>query len=77
MSSSAQDHIDLALALVSQVIDPLKAIECRNGDYKRKVLLRRKIIGIAILTIGMQQMQFYHKVLAGRDKVSAERIKAR
>lgn len=75
MSGSAQDHINLALALASQVTEPLKAIERRNGEYKRKVILRRIIIYILIST--MQQMQFYHKILTGRDKVYAERIKAR
>ncbi|KAJ8593663.1 hypothetical protein M405DRAFT_579416 [Rhizopogon salebrosus TDB-379] len=59
MSNSAQDHINLAEALTSQVTEPLKAIERRNGDFKRK------------------QMQFYHKILAGRDKVYTDRIKSK
>jgi hypothetical protein len=46
MSNSAQDHIDLAEALTTQVTEPLKAIERRNGEYKRKVPLVRKIIFI-------------------------------
>jgi len=46
MSNSAQDHIDLAEALTTQVTEPLKAIERRNGEYKKKVPLVRKIIFI-------------------------------
>ncbi|KAG0700444.1 hypothetical protein DFH29DRAFT_1055069 [Suillus ampliporus] len=58
MSTSAQDHINLAEALTSQVTERLKAVERRNDDYKKK------------------QTQFYHKIVAGRDKIYAERIKA-
>ncbi|KAG1749300.1 hypothetical protein EDB19DRAFT_1681903 [Suillus lakei] len=59
MSTSAQDHINLAEALTSQITESLKAVERRNDDYKKK------------------QMQFYHKILAGRDKIYAERIKSK
>ncbi|KAG1765917.1 hypothetical protein EDD22DRAFT_1013394 [Suillus occidentalis] len=50
MSAAAQDHINLADALSSQITDSLKA---------------------------KKQMQFYHAILAGRDKIYAERTKAR
>lgn len=59
MSTSAQDHINLAEALSSQITESLKAVERRNDDYKKK------------------QMQFYHTILAGRDKIYAERIKSK
>lgn len=59
MSNSAQDHINLAEALSSQVTESLKAIERRNDDHRKK------------------QMQFYHTILAGRDKINAERIKTK
>ncbi|KAG2065715.1 hypothetical protein BDR04DRAFT_1108021 [Suillus decipiens] len=59
MSNSAQDHINLAEALSSQVTESLKAIERRNDDH------------------GKKQMQFYHTILAGRDKIYAERIKTK
>ncbi|KAG1797773.1 uncharacterized protein HD556DRAFT_1233065, partial [Suillus plorans] len=57
MSSSAQDHINLAEAW-SQITESLKVVERRNDDYKKK------------------QMQFFSTILAGRDKIYAERIKA-
>lgn len=59
MSNSAQDHINLADALSSQITESLKAVERRNDDYKKK------------------QMQFYHTILAGRDKIYTERIKSK
>ncbi|KAG2096547.1 uncharacterized protein F5147DRAFT_716580 [Suillus discolor] len=58
MSSSAQDHINLAEAW-SQITESLKAVERRNDDYKKK------------------QMQFFSTILAGRDKIYAERIKSK
>ncbi|KAG2343213.1 hypothetical protein BDR05DRAFT_982903 [Suillus weaverae] len=36
MSTSAQDHINLAEALSSQITESLKAVERRNDDYKKK-----------------------------------------
>lgn len=59
MSTSAQDHINLAEALSSQITESLKAVERRNDNYKKK------------------QTQFYHTILAGRDKIYAERIKSK
>lgn len=59
MSAAAQDHINLADALSSQITESLKAVERRNDDYKKK------------------QMQFYHAILAGRDKIYAERTKSK
>lgn len=59
MSTAAQDHINLAEALSSQITESLKAVERRNDGYKKK------------------QMQFYHTILAGRDKIYAERIKSK
>lgn len=43
MSSSAQDHINLAEAW-SQITESLKAVERRNDDYKKKVTLSCKIM---------------------------------
>jgi hypothetical protein len=37
MSAAAQDHINLADALSSQITESLKAVERRNDDYKKKV----------------------------------------
>jgi hypothetical protein len=37
MSTAAQDHINLADALSSQITESLKAVERRNDDYKKKV----------------------------------------
>ncbi|KAG2123346.1 hypothetical protein BD769DRAFT_1471175 [Suillus cothurnatus] len=44
MSNSAQDHINLADALSSQITESLKVVERRNDDYKKKVPMSRKMI---------------------------------
>jgi hypothetical protein len=37
MVSTAQDHVNIADALTSQVVDVLKALEKKNEDAKKKV----------------------------------------
>lgn len=40
MSNTAQDHINIADALTSQVVEVLRAVERKNDDTKKKVELR-------------------------------------
>lgn len=41
MANTAQDHVNIADALGSQVVDVLKGLEKRSEDAKKKVLYPR------------------------------------
>lgn len=79
MASSAQDHVNVADALTSQVVDVLRVVEKKNEEAKKKVRLavcypaNPKVL-TGSLFLG-QELQFFQKLLADRDRTYAERLK--
>ncbi|KAF5369126.1 hypothetical protein D9615_010422 [Tricholomella constricta] len=58
MATTAQDHVNIADGLTTQVVEVLKTVEKKSEEAKKK------------------EMQFFQKLLADRDRVYADRLKA-
>jgi formin-binding protein 1 len=75
--TTAQDHVNLADALTSQVVEVLRSVGKKNEDSRKKVLSYRcrfwKFSQLKF--VSCQEMQFFQKLLSDRDRIYAERSK--
>lgn len=77
MSKVAQDHVQLADAITAQVTEPLKALERRNENLKRKVCAHAVACWMPPSSRDLQQSQFYQKLLSERERFYQDRLKVR
>lgn len=77
MVSTAQDHVNIADALTSQVVEVLRSVGKKNEESRKKVLFDFcKFWKVSYLKpVSSQEMQFFQKLLSDRDRVYTERLK--
>jgi hypothetical protein len=74
MDGLAFDHVALADALSSQIVDELRSLERKQGEQNKKVCLPDLTYLLTNRRL-FQQSDFFQQVVADRDRIYAERKK--